>query len=85
MMYINDLKSYENEETIYIDEQQQENDMNEYEKSYDLSCDLITNFSDIQVPDELILITKMIQIDILQKMAKASIKIQYTAIYQKMN
>ena len=54
MKYINDLKEDANEETIYIDELQQEMDMNEYEEAYDLSCDIITNFSDIEVPGEYI-------------------------------
>ena len=52
MKYVNDLKSDDNEETIYIDESQQEMDMNEYAEAYYLSCDLITNFSNIEVPDE---------------------------------
>ena len=54
MKCINDLKSDDNEETIYIDESQQEMDMNEYEEAYDLSCDKITNLSDIEVPEEFI-------------------------------
>ena len=31
-----------------------EMDMNEYEEAYYLSCDLITKFSDIEVPEEYI-------------------------------
>ena len=55
MKYVNDLKSDDNDDTIYSHESQQEMDMNEYEEAYDLSCDLITtNFSDIEAPDEYI-------------------------------
>ena len=53
MKYVNDLKINYNEETIYIDELQQEM-MNEYEVANDLSCDLITNLGDIEVPEEYI-------------------------------
>ena len=54
MKYVNDLKSADNEGTIYIDKLQQEMDMNEYKKAYDLSCDIITNFNDFEVLDEYI-------------------------------
>lgn len=54
MKVVNNLQSDKNEETAYIEESQQEMYMHEYEEACDLSCDLITNFSDIEVPEEYI-------------------------------
>ena len=54
MKYVNDLKGDDNEWRMGFDESQQGMYMNEYEEAYDLSCYVITNFSDFGVLDEYI-------------------------------